>query len=217
MWTVPNILTVGRIAAAPAVALMVLAREPWAEVAAFALFAAAALTDFLDGWLARRLGQVSPLGTMLDPIADKAMVILVLAALVGRTAPETLVVGNQTWSQAPPASWLLTIPALAIMLREVLVAGLREHLGAIKLAVTWLAKGKTAVQMVAIGLLLAPPALSQLVAMPRRYQDFPEMMVAQARIGDVYWLGILLLWVAAGLTVASGIDYFRKATPHLRG
>ncbi|MEL6267412.1 MAG: CDP-diacylglycerol--glycerol-3-phosphate 3-phosphatidyltransferase [Pseudomonadota bacterium] len=169
MWTIPNILTAGRIAASPVVALMVL---EGATGPAFALFVVAALTDFLDGWLARALDQRSALGAMLDPIADKAMVILVLAALLG------------------DAGWAIALPAMAIILREVLVSGLREYLGDVKLAVTRLAKWKTAAQLVAVGALLMP------------------VEAAQAA-------GVVLLWVAAGLTIVTGMDYFRRARPHL--
>ncbi|GIX15615.1 MAG: CDP-diacylglycerol--glycerol-3-phosphate 3-phosphatidyltransferase [Paracoccaceae bacterium] len=178
----PNLLTWARILAAPATGLVFLAgQDPAAHGVAFALFTAAGLTDFLDGWLARRLGQESALGRMLDPVADKAMVTIALAALMAVRGPDP---------------WLV-LPALAIFLREVLVAGLREHLGAVKLHVTRAAKWKTTAQLVAVGGLLLAGALP-----------------------GAAWLGpaaLALLWLAAGLTVWTGFDYMWRATPYLRG
>jgi CDP-diacylglycerol---glycerol-3-phosphate 3-phosphatidyltransferase len=178
-WTLPTILTLSRVAAAPLVALVfvVLAR-PAADAVALVLFLAAAGTDWLDGFLARRLDQHSAFGKMLDPIADKAMVAIALAVLMALSG------------LAP----LLVLPAVAILLREVLVSGLREYLGAVKLDVTRLAKWKTAAQMIAIGLLLAGPPL-----------------------GLPAWPGLALLWLAAALTIHTGLDYFRKARPYLDG
>jgi cardiolipin synthase (CMP-forming) len=180
--TLPNMLTFARVVAAPGLGIVFLAGQgPAAHAVAFALYTAAALTDFLDGWLARRLGQESALGRMLDPIADKAMVTIALAALMAVRGPDP---------------WLV-LPALAILLREVLVSGLREFLGEVKLAVTRAAKWKTASQLVAIGGLILAGALP-----------------GQAWIGPA---ALMLLWAAAGLTIWTGIDYLRKAWPHLQG
>lgn len=138
MWTVPNILTLGRIAAAPIVALMIALGGPgWSGVACV-LFIAAALTDFLDGWLARRMNQISALGKMLDPIGDKVMVGLVLLALAAKTGGD----------------WGFMVPAVVILTREFLVSGLREFLGDVKLNVTRLAKWKTTAQLTALAVLL---------------------------------------------------------------
>lgn len=144
MWTIPNILTVGRLAAAPAVALAFAAFErPLADAVACALFVAAALTDWLDGRLARAWGQESAVGRMLDPIADKAIVAIALAAICG----------------VHGLGWAVAIPVAAILLRETAVAGLRECLaGALTLPVTRAAKWKTTVQMVAVALLLGAGA-----------------------------------------------------------
>jgi CDP-diacylglycerol--glycerol-3-phosphate 3-phosphatidyltransferase len=178
-WTLPNILTVARVAAAPLVPLsFLLLPRPDADLAALVLFAAAALTDLLDGWIARAFAQGSAFGRMLDPIADKAMVALALATLMGLSGP----------------SWALWLPAAVILLRETLVSGLREFLGDIKLPVTRLAKWKTTAQMVAIGVLLAAPALG-----------LPD------------WPGLAALWLAAALTILTGADYLLKAMPHLEG
>ncbi|MGF1659708.1 MAG: CDP-diacylglycerol--glycerol-3-phosphate 3-phosphatidyltransferase [Rubrimonas sp.] len=144
MWTLPNILTVGRLLAAPCVLLAIVALpEGKGAWAAFALFAAAALTDWLDGKLARARGQESGFGRMLDPIADKAMTLIALAALMGLHGP---------------AFWLAA-PVAVIVLRETAVAGLREYLqGADILSVTRLAKWKTTAQLAAIAVLLAATA-----------------------------------------------------------
>lgn len=145
MWTVPNMLTLARLAAAPFVALAFAAFErPTADLLACAVFALAAATDWLDGRLARAWGQESPLGRLLDPIADKAIVMIALAAICG----------------AHGLGWAVAVPVAAIILRETAVAGLREALaGRLALPVTRLAKLKTAAQMVAIALLLAAGAL----------------------------------------------------------
>ncbi|MEM6974353.1 MAG: CDP-diacylglycerol--glycerol-3-phosphate 3-phosphatidyltransferase [Pseudomonadota bacterium] len=190
MWTIPNMLTIARVLAAPVVALMLLAGDD-AAFWAFFVFALGALTDFLDGWLARRWGQVSALGAMLDPIADKAMVILALAVLMA--GDQRMPVGG---------AMLIALPAVVIIMREVLVSGLREYLGAIKLSVTPVAKWKTTLQLFAVGALIGAPALRVLGAGP-------------GLADTVLSLGLALLWVAAGLTVWSGIDYFLKAWPHL--
>ena len=182
IWTIPNLLTAFRVLAAPFVALVfAIIDGPIAGWIAFGLFVAAALTDFLDGWAARRWGQVSEVGKMLDPIADKAMVTIALAALMG-------LIGLEFW---------YVVPASAILLREVLVSGLREYLGDVKLPVTNLAKWKTTAQMVAIGCLLL-------------FQ--PD----EAGFSAGTILGLVLLWIAAILTVITGWDYFSKGVKVLR-
>lgn len=144
MWTLPNTLTVARLVAAPCVALVFAVFErPLADAVACALFVAAALTDWLDGKLARAWGQVSAMGRMLDPIADKAIVIIALATLTGLHG----------------LHWSLSAPVAAILLRETAVAGLREYLaGAAALPVTALAKWKTTAQLAAISALLGSGA-----------------------------------------------------------
>ncbi len=138
--TIPNVLTIGRVVAAPMVACCFLAlARPVADLVAFLIFAIAGVSDFFDGWLARRWGQVSAFGRMLDPIADKAMIAVTGAVLVGISDLAALV----------------TLPVTVILLRETLVSGLREYLkGASVLHVTTLAKWKTTSQMFAFGALL---------------------------------------------------------------
>lgn len=191
IWTVPNILTILRLLAAPGVAIMFLYFDrPWADWCALVLFILAALTDFIDGYLARAWKQESKFGAMLDPIADKAMVVIALAIIVG-------------YSGITP--WLL-LPVTAILFREVFVSGLREFLGAEagQLKVTKLAKWKTTAQMVAIAVLFGAMGINHGGGMPGLY-------------AVVEWLGLALLWIAGGLTLITGADYFIKALPYLRG
>ncbi|MCQ4189264.1 MULTISPECIES: CDP-diacylglycerol--glycerol-3-phosphate 3-phosphatidyltransferase [Methylocystis] len=141
----PNLLTYGRMAAVPVVAGLLLGfTEHWARWAALGIFIAAGVTDFLDGYFARIWQQQSPLGRMLDPIADKLLVATTLMALVA----DRTVAGWTIWA------------AIIILCREILVSGLREHLAELKvrLPVSAIAKWKTAAQLVALGFLIAGPA-----------------------------------------------------------
>jgi cardiolipin synthase (CMP-forming) len=151
---VPNLLTYGRIAAVPiVVACMywqsILQGGLWLRWVALAIFVAAAITDFLDGYFARSLGQQSSFGRMLDPIADK---LLVSSCLLMLAADETI----KGWSL-----WA----AIVILCREILVSGLREYLAELRVSVpvTTLAKWKTTAQLVAIGFLLAGQAGDQII------------------------------------------------------
>ena len=139
---------------------------------AFAVFAAASLSDFLDGWLARRLDQHSLLGRILDPIADKLLVAaaLVMLAVHGRAH---------------------AIAVVAILAREFLIAGLREALaGSVALPVQPLAKWKTAAQMGAIALLLFAPAVAPLLP------DAVGSGLLTAGEG-LLWLALVLTWASA--------------------
>ena len=212
-WTIPNILTVGRLLAAPGVALVyVFFPHPLSDFLALLLFTAAGVTDYVDGHLARKWGETSRFGAMLDPIADKAIVLISVAVLLGLF-------------QLDP---LILLPAVVILFREVFVSGLREFLGetAGTLAVTRLAKWKTAVQMTAIGILLAQGMF--LWSLIGRTEGMDAFLVGEAlsqfgllavlnwfTIG-LYWIGIVLFWASAVLTAMTGWDYFSKARPHLR-
>ena len=202
VWTLPNILTVLRLLAAPGVAVMFLYfHRPWADWFALVLFMAAAVTDFFDGWLARKWKQETKIGAMLDPIADKAMVVIALLVITGFS-------GMNPW---------ILLPATLIMFREVFVSGLREFLGdtAGTLKVTRLAKWKTTAQMVAIAILFLGTGLDWLT----HRGDSPGGL-ARFRDGPAGWAtvaGIWVLWIAGGLTLVTGWDYFRKALPFLRG
>lgn len=202
-WTLPNTLTVLRLLAAPGVAVMFLYfHRPWADWLALALFIVAAITDYFDGYLARLWKQESKFGAMLDPIADKAMVVIAIMVLTGYS-------GMNPW---------LILPATVILFREVFVSGLREYLGADAklLKVTKLAKWKTTAQMVAIAILFLGTGLDYLEKgrAPRAGEgDLPTGMGLADLANHV---GLALIWVAAVLTAVTGWDYFRKALPFLR-
>jgi cardiolipin synthase len=184
----PNLLTLSRIAAIPLIVALSLLRWPAADLAACAVFTAAAVTDWLDGHLARRRRQTSELGRMLDPIADKLLVgaVLMLLAGLGRLSDVGL------------------IAAVVIVLREILVSGLREFLAGLSqgLPVSRLAKWKTGVQMTALGMLVAGDASARLLG-----------------IGflPVALLGETLLTLAAALTLITGWDYLIASLRHVRG
>lgn len=216
-WNLPNILTVFRMLAAPGVALafLIFAR-PLADWIAVIFFALASITDWLDGKLARAWGQESRFGAMLDPIADKAMVVIALCTLVSLHG----------------LAFAVAFPTVFILMREVFVSGLREFLGTTAglLKVTKLAKWKTTAQMFAIAILLAQLLFNHYFFMGTLGMDTPSVNGVLA--GDIadpgvvklsyhgsfwtYHVGIGLLWIAALLTVITGLDYLRKAMPFLR-
>lgn len=182
VWNLPNILTYGRIVAVPLVAGLLMWGGNSARWVALAIYIAAAISDFFDGYLARKWQQQSSLGRMLDPIADKVLVAVVLLVL----SSEGILDGGHRWA------------AIVILSREVLVSGLREYLGELRVSVpvTKIAKWKTTVQLLSVGFLIAGPA------------------------GDVFYpfvtrIGIGMLWIAAGLTLYTGYDYFRAGIRHV--
>ncbi len=210
-------LTILRLLAAPAVAIVfVVLPRPVADWAALALFVVAALTDYLDGYLARAWGQESAFGRMLDPIADKAMVVVALSVLMGLS-------GLNPW---------LVIPATLILFREVFVSGLREFLGADagKLQVTRLAKWKTTFQMLAIPALFLmgifqlqyeavyyandPGLLVQILA--GLEEDTVGLLPTIQRFEVTAIAAVVLIWAAGLLTFVTGLDYLRKALPFLK-
>ena len=153
--SLPNILTYGRIAAVPVVVGLLFwhgffAGPLWLRWVALAVFIAAGVTDFLDGYFARIWGQQSSLGRMLDPIADK---LLVASCLLMLSADETI------------RGWTL-FAAVIILCREILVSGLREYLAELRVGVpvTRLAKWKTSAQLVAVGFLVAGEAGDQVIS-----------------------------------------------------
>ncbi len=216
-WTIPNTLTILRLLAAPGVAVMFLYfHRPWADWFALTLFVSAAVTDWFDGYLARLWKQESKFGAMMDPIADKAMVVIALLIITGYS-------GMNPW---------LILPATIILFREVFVSGLREFLGAKAglLKVTRLAKWKTTAQMVAIAVLFLGTGLEYLngVAMQgMTTEQYAEAVTAGladpirscgqrdcASFANTIGLG--LIWLAAALTFLTGWEYFSKALPYLR-
>lgn len=185
--SLPNLLTYARILAVPLVVVCFF--RDWrfgpddaARWWAVGIFTAASVTDFLDGYLARAWQQISTIGRMLDPIADK---LLVAACLLLLAADQTI------------AGWTLWA-AIVILCREILVSGLREYLAELKVSVpvTQLAKWKTAIQMVAVGFLLAGSAGDKVL--PHTTE-----------------IGIGLLWISAIITLYTGYDYFRAGLRHI--
>ena len=216
-WNLPNVLTFLRLLAAPMVAVMFLYfTRPYADWFALLLFLLAAVTDWFDGYLARAWKQETKLGTMLDPIADKAMVVIALMVIVGFSS----------WSP-----WLV-LPATVILFREVFVSGLREFLGDVAgtLRVTKLAKWKTTFQMIAIAVLFSQGVFEHylgmsVIGMDERTisavlnGDLPDDLGLRWKLAGMEWagrVGLTLLWVAAALTAVTGWDYLSKAMPHLR-
>ncbi|MDO9371620.1 MAG: CDP-diacylglycerol--glycerol-3-phosphate 3-phosphatidyltransferase [Gammaproteobacteria bacterium] len=178
----PNILTFVRIGLIPVFVLAFYLPFSGAHMLTAAIFALAAFTDVLDGYLARRLGQVSALGTFLDPVADKLMVAVALVLLV----------------QADPTPWL-AIPAAVIIGREITISALREWMAEIgkrtSVAVSVIGKFKTIAQMLALLFLLYREPLAGL---------------------PIYSAGLVLLYLAAGLTLWSMVVYLRTAWHSLR-
>jgi cardiolipin synthase len=183
--SLPNVLTISRIAAIPLLVALVMLRAPWADLAACAVFSAAAITDYFDGKIARDRGITSGFGIMLDPIADKLLVAAALMVLVGFERLDDRAL----------------LPAIIIMLREILVSGLREYLATLRVGmpVTKLAKWKTGFQMGALGVLLAGDSAAPLIGLG---------WLPIGLIGEV------MLWVAAILTLLTGWDYLVSGLRH---
>ena len=182
---IPNILTIGRIIIVPFFVLAFYLPGFYGDLTAFALFVIASFTDFLDGMLARMMGEESKLGELLDPIADKIIVATALILLV----------------MSGTIRHYEVIAAIIILTREILISGLREFLarGQIKLPVTNLAKLKTFLQMVALSLLLTGETGNKIL----NFQDY-----------NAQTIGIILLWLSAFLTLYTGYEYLRKGIDH---
>jgi cardiolipin synthase (CMP-forming) len=183
--SLPNLLTYGRIAAIPlVVALLFWPHEASMRWAALSVYAAAGITDYFDGYLARAWSQQSSLGRMLDPIADKLLVAACLLMLVA----DGTIRSYSVWA------------AIIILSRETLVSGLREFLADVKVSmpVSNLAKWKTAMQLVAVGFLVASHAGD--AVLPK---------------GWTLEVGLVLLWIAAVLTLITGYDYMKAGIRHL--
>ncbi len=180
MLNLPNTLTMSRIVAIPLIVAAFYLDLPTREWVTFGLFVYASVTDYLDGYLARRWQQTSDFGRFLDPIADKLLVGAVIVMMIA-----TGTIGGAA-----------VIAALLIILREILVSGLREFLAGKNTAmpVSRLAKWKTAVQLVAFTALLLSNTM-----------------------GGAHTIGIVLLWVAAVLTVYTGFDYLRAGFAGMTG
>ncbi len=181
--TIPMMLTLARLLMIPLFVLLFYLPFKSSHYAAAILFALAALTDFLDGYLARSLKQTSKLGAFLDPVADKLMVAVALVLIV-----------------AEPGMYYLAIPAAIIVGREMIISALREWMAELgnraSVAVTFISKIKTAIQMVAVIVLLL-------------CQPVGKMWVL--------WLGYFLTYTAAALTLWTMFMYLKVAWPELVG
>ncbi|MFD2264502.1 CDP-diacylglycerol--glycerol-3-phosphate 3-phosphatidyltransferase [Lacibacterium aquatile] len=180
-YSLANILTLSRIAAIPAVSVLLYVQGPVGAWSAWAVYAIACATDWLDGYVARNWGQDSEFGKFLDPIADKLLVAAVLLLLVAQNRID---------------GWAV-ISALVILCREIMVSGLREFLAktAISVPVSRLAKWKTGIQMVALGVCIVGP--------------FGPWGMPWVLIGEIG------LGIAALLTLVTGWDYLRSGLKHM--
>lgn len=178
MLNIPNILTGFRIFLIPIFVLFYFLPFDWASFTAAIIFLLAGVTDYLDGYLARKLDQHTAFGAFLDPVADKIMVAVALVMIVEHYA----------------VIWI-TIPAMVMICREIIISALREWMAELgesaSVAVSWLGKVKTATQMTALFLLI--------------WQYSIEME----------WLGFISLYIATGLTLWSMFVYLKAAWPIL--
>ena len=190
MLTLPNVLTLSRILAVPILVFLLWEPSRVDYAVTFVLYCLVGITDYFDGYLARAQGTVSRLGVFLDPIADKIMVAAVIVMLVARPPGSTGI--------EPPiiAGWHL-LAAMVILLREIIVSGLREFLAGLRISlpVSHLAKWKTTFQLFSLGALILAGALP-----------------------DWEWvrlIGLVSLWAAAALTLVTGWDYLRVGLKHM--
>jgi CDP-diacylglycerol---glycerol-3-phosphate 3-phosphatidyltransferase len=180
--TIPTILTIARMVMIPVFIIVYIIPSPWSYPAAATLFGIAAITDWFDGFLARRWNQTTRFGAFLDPVADKLIIVSALVLLI-----------------STHANLLLTLAALVIIGREIVVSALREWMAEMNrrglVAVSWVGKVKTVAQVAATIVLLAYPPDLNLVAVVTGY---------------------VLMYVAAVLTLWSMALYLRAAWPTLR-
>jgi cardiolipin synthase len=182
----PNLLTMSRIVIIPVVVTTFFFDSPTMRWTACALFTLAGITDFFDGYLARRANQVSNFGRFLDPIADKLLVAAVLLLIVA-------------FDRVGPWSYL---PALVILLREITISGLREFLAELRVSVpvTKLAKAKTTVQMVALGFLIVGSAAPWWI---------PAELIGEIGI----WIAALITLITGYDYLKSGLRYMAGNPP----
>ncbi len=196
MFNLPNILTFFRILVIPFLVIVFYLPYLWAHIAAAVIFALACITDWLDGYLARSLQQLTKLGAFLDPVADKVMVSVVLVLIVGEPQFQFITLSSTVYA-IPVAA--ITIPAAIIVSREIIVSALREWMAEIgnrtSVAVSRLGKIKTTIQMIALIVLLYCDATTNVI---------------------IVMTGYLLLYLAAGLTIWSMMLYLKTAWPEMK-
>ena len=183
--TLPNALTLSRVAVIPVFVALFFLESATGQWTACGVFTLAAITDFVDGYVARARGQLSAFGRFLDPVADKVLIASALLMMVGFGQ-----IGELT-----------IIPAIIILCREIMVSGLREYLASLSvgLPVSRLAKWKTTIQMVAIGILILGNS-----AHPVLPETIPVRIIGETG-----------LWIAAGITIITGYDYLRAGLRHM--
>ena len=170
---IPNILTILRITSAPILVVVLLSNEINMVILGLIIFIISSITDFLDGYLARSFNQLSKLGKILDPIADKLLITCALISLISNNIIQDIHV----------------IAATLIIIREIFISGLREYIRGNVLKVTFLAKVKTTIQMIAI-ILLIPSEVLEL--------NF-----------DLQILGLLFLWMSSILSLTTAYQYVK--------
>ncbi|KAG4109993.1 hypothetical protein ERO13_D13G021500v2 [Gossypium hirsutum] len=187
--TLPTVLTLGRVAAVPLLIFTFSVDSWWGRTATTSIFMAAAITDWLDGYIARRMRLCSAFGALLDPVADKLMVAATLVLLCSRP------LNIAEFGQVP---WLLNVPSIAIIGREITMSAVREWAASqngkllAAVAVNKLGKWKTATQMAALTILLAT-----------RDSSLGETGILVAS-------GVIFLYLSAGLSVMSLVVYMEK-------
>jgi phosphatidylglycerophosphate synthase len=211
LWNLPNTLTWLRIFSIPLVIVFFYLPYHWADPAAGLLFAVAGITDSLDGYFARKMGQTSRLGAFLDPVADKLIVAVALVLLVSKENADMIIPGLEALDGATATlrkesiRAVLVLCAIVIIGREIAISALREWMAEIgqrgKVKVSQLAKLKTILQIVGLSCMLF------------RW-DLP---VLPGYSLPVFQIGFVLTIVAAVLTMISAVSYLRAAWPDLRG
>jgi phosphatidylglycerophosphate synthase len=212
LWNLPNTLTWLRIFAIPLVIVLFYLPHPWADPAAGLLFGLAGITDSLDGYLARKMGQTSRLGAFLDPVADKLIVAVALVLLVSKDMPLIIVPGLEgidgglATMRPETVTIILVLSAIVIIGREIAISALREWMAEIgqrgKVKVSGLGKIKTILQIVGLSCMLFR---WNLPIIPGKF-ELP-----------IFEIGLVLTVVAAALTLWSAVQYMRAAWPDLRG
>src|SRR5688572_6121335 len=193
LWTLPNILTWIRIAAIPLIIVLFYAPYHWSDPAAGLLFAAAGITDSLDGYLARRLNQTSRLGAFLDPVADKLVVAVALVLLLSKEIPPVFGLS------AEGSRTLLALTAIVIIGREIAISALREWMAELgqrgKVAVSVIGKFKTILQIIGLSMMLYR---WDILGLP------------------IFSIGMAFTVLAAAFTLVSMFSYLRAAWPELK-
>ena len=191
MWTIPNQITLFRIVLIPVFIVVFYLPLSWSHFGAFAIFWLAAISDALDGYLARKLNQSSAFGAFIDPVADKLMVVSALVMIVH---------DYQTW--------LVAIPAMIMIAREIFISALREFMSSRGkrdiIAVSNMGKYKTAAQMLGImGLIWRPD------------YDIPLILFYLPH-EVINYAAYVFYFIATVLTLSTLIDYSKAAWPELK-